>query len=73
MAKDYIKEIIDNLDFILMNFQINFNKEQRTQWSQLKLLYESKKKEILKENDIIKKALEDNKEMIEKEKGKNEK
>ena len=50
MAKDYIAEIVSSIYFILLNFNINYNKEQKTKWSKLKLLYEKKKDEILKEN-----------------------
>ena len=72
MSKDYIKDIINLFDFILLNFEINFDEEQRQKWSSLKLLYEEKKKEILKENKIISKTLEINKEIIEKRKSKND-
>ena len=73
VTKDYIEEIVNSIDFILLNININYNKEQKTKWSNLKLLYEKKKEEILKENENIKKILEVNKEMIEKEKDKNDK
>jgi len=74
MAKEYIEEIISLLDFILYNFDVNLNKEQKTKWSKLKLLFEEKKKEILKENENINKMLEGNKkELIEKEKDKSDK
>ena len=73
VAKDYIAEIVSSIDFILLNFNINYYKEQKTKWFKLKLLYEKKKEEILEENENIKKILEVNKEMIEKEKDKNDK
>ena len=73
VAKNYINEYINLLDFILFNFDKNFNKEQKTKWSKLKILYEEKKMKILKEYEQINKTLENNKEMIEKEKDKSDK
>ena len=73
VAKDYIEENINFLEFILLKLQINYNKEQRAKWFELRLHYEEKRNDILKEFAKMIKALEDNKEKIENEKGKSAK
>lgn len=73
VAKDYIEENINFLEFILLKLQINYNKEQRVKWFELRLHYEEKRNDILKEFAKMIKALEDNKEKIENEKGKSAK